>query len=547
MTPHLPHAVPPDAAAAPRSSHAVHEGPPERLRTLVLVLGDQLDAASSALDDFDPSDDALWMAEVAEESTHVWSSKPRIALFLSAMRHFAEGQRAAGRTVHYTDLEDEGNTGTLAGELGRAIAAYRPHRLVMTEPGDWRVREALVAVAHASGLPLEIRLDRHFLSTVEEFAAHAKGRKQLRLEFWYRELRRKHHILVGADGGPEGGDWNYDAENRGSFGRNGPGTLPAPRRFPPDAITGQVIALVERRFGNHPGRLDAFDWPVTPADARAALDDFIAHRLADFGIYQDAMWTREPWLYHSRLAAAMNLKLLDPREVIDAAELAYRAGRAPLASTEGFIRQILGWREYVRGLYWLLMPGYADHNALGAQEALPPFYWTGDVEMACLRDALRQTLDYGYAHHIQRLMVTGLYALLLGVEPRAVHEWYLAVYVDAVEWVELPNTIGMALYADGGIMASKPYAATGKYIDRMSDYCRGCRFDPAVAVGDNACPFTTLYWDFLARHETRLAANQRMALQVKNLHRLDADRRASIAARADAIRANAGAPPRRPS
>jgi deoxyribodipyrimidine photolyase-related protein len=514
------------------------------MRTLVLVLGDQLDSTSSALDGFDAEQDAIWMAEVAGESTHVWSSKPRTALFLSAMRHFAAAQRAIGRTVHYTALDEAANTGTLAGELRRVVKAQRPERLVMTEPGDWRVREALVAVARDVALPLEIRLDRHFLSTIEEFAEHAKGRKQLRLEFWYRELRRKHRILLDADGGPEGGDWNYDAENRGSFGRKGPGLLPPPSSFPPDQTTREVIALVNRSFADHPGRLDAFDWPVTPADARAALDDFVAHRLADFGTYQDAMWTREPWLYHSRLAAAMNLKLLDPRDVITAAEAAYRAGRVPLASAEGFIRQILGWREYVRGLYWLLMPGYADHNALGAREPLPPFYWTGEVEMACLQDAIRQTLEHGYAHHIQRLMVTGLYALLLGVEPKAVHEWYLAVYVDAVEWVELPNTIGMALHADGGIMASKPYAATGKYIDRMSDHCRGCRFDPAVAVGDDACPFTTLYWDFLARHEPRLAANQRMALQVKNLRRLDADQRAAISARADAIRAHAGAPPR---
>jgi deoxyribodipyrimidine photolyase-related protein len=304
-----------------------------------------------------------------------------------------------------------------------------------------------------------------------------------------------------------------------------------------------VIALVESRFATHPGRLEAFDWPVTPAEATAALEDFIAHRLADFGTYQDAMWTREPWLYHSRIAAAMNLKLLDPRDAIAATERAYRAGRVPLASAEGFIRQILGWREYVRGLYWLFMPTYAEGNALDAREPLPAFYWSGETEMACLRDAIGQTLTYGYAHHIQRLMVTGLYALLLGIEPKAVHEWYLAVYVDAVEWVELPNTIGMALYADGGIMASKPYVATGKYIDRMSDYCKGCRFDPAQSTGETACPFTTLYWDFLMRHEPMLAKNQRMALQVKNLKRLSAEQRTAIAARAQTIRAAGGAPP----
>ena len=513
------------------------------LRHLVLVLGDQLDPTAAVFDDFDPAQDAIWMAEVAEESTHVWSSKPRIALFLSAMRHFRDAQHALGRQVRYRALDEPGNTNTLAGELSQTISAERPAKLVMTEPGDWRVQQALTEAARDAKVPLEIRTDRHFLSTIDQFRAHAKGRKQLRLEFWYRELRREHQVLLDASGGPEGGEWNYDAENRGAFGKPGPGPLPAPIRFTPDPITREVIALVEARFASHPGRLDAFDWPVTPADASAALDDFITHRLAVFGQYQDAMWTREPWLYHSRIAAALNLKLLDPRLAIAAAEQAYRTGCVPLASAEGFIRQILGWREYVRGLYWLHMPSYAERNALDAHEPLPGFYWSGDTEMACLRDAIDQTLTYGYAHHIQRLMVTGLYALLLGVEPKAVHEWYLAVYVDAVEWVELPNTIGMALYADGGIMASKPYVATGKYIDRMSNYCKGCRFDPAQSVGDEACPFTTLYWDFLERHEPMLAKNQRMSLQVKNLARLTAEQRKAISARAAAIRAHGGAPP----
>jgi deoxyribodipyrimidine photolyase-related protein len=320
--------------------------------------------------------------------------------------------------------------------------------------------------------------------------------------------------------------------------------LPAPVRFEPDAVTRGVLELVERHFAEHPGSLADFDWPVTPEQAQVALEDFITNRLPSFGQYQDAMWTREPWLYHSRISAAMNLKLLDPRDAIAAAERAYREKRAPLASVEGFIRQILGWREYVRGIYWAQMPEYADRNAMQAHEPLPALYWNADTEMACLRDAIGQTLQYGYAHHIQRLMVTGLYALLLGVDPRAVHEWYLAMYVDAVEWVELPNTLGMSQYADGGVMASKPYIATGKYIQRMSDHCTGCRFNPAQATGDDACPFTTLYWDYLQRHEEPMRLNQRMSLQVRNLERLDADTRAAISARASAIRSNGGVPPR---
>ena len=316
--------------------------------------------------------------------------------------------------------------------------------------------------------------------------------------------------------------------------------MPDPVHVEPDATTREVIALVDARFAGHPGSATRFGWPVTRAQALVALDRFVAERLPHFGRWQDAMWTGQPWLYHAHLSAAMNLGLLHPREVIRAAEDAYAIGRAPLPAVEGFIRQVLGWREYVRGLYWLKMPAYAESNALAATHDLPAWFWTGDIDMRCLRETLTQTLDLGYAHHIQRLMVTGLFALLYGVLPRQIHAWYLAVYVDAVEWVELPNVIGMSQYADGGVMASKPYAATGKYIDRMSNYCAGCRYDPGKRTGPRACPYTTLYWDFLARHEATLAKNQRMSLQVKNLARIDAAELAAIAQHADALRARDG-------
>lgn len=509
----------------------------------MFVLGDQLNADASAFAGFDAAHDGVGMAEVAGESEHVTSSKVRTTLFLAAMRHFAADLRARNLPLDYALLDDAANTQTLGGELERLVRRRRPAKVIVTEPGDDRVRRELEGVAGRLGVPLEIRPDGHFLCSREEFARHATGRKQLRMEYFYRELRRRHRVLLDAAGEPEGGQWNFDHDNRGSFPADGPQAVPAPVAFPPDAVTAGVIALVNRRFAAHPGDLAAFDWPVTRTQALAVLRDFLVHRLREFGRFQDAMWTNEPWLYHSRLAAALNLKLLDPREVIAGAEAAYRAGKVPLAGAEGFIRQILGWREYVRGVYWLQMPAYAEGNALGAQEALPSFYWTGTTEMACLRDAIGQTLRLGYAHHIQRLMVTGLYALMLGVRPKEVCAWYLGVYVDAVEWVELPNTHGMSQYADGGYLASKPYVATGAYIDRMSNYCRGCRFDPAQRVGDEACPFTTLYWDFLLRHERRFAANPRMALQVKNAARLSPPERAAVRARADAIRANGGAPP----
>ena len=507
-------------------------------RHLVIVLGDQLDLDAAAFDGFDVALDAVWMAEVAEESTHVWSSKPRTVMFLAAMRHFAQALHATCRALHYTRLDDPANQGSLRAQLHADIERLRPTGLVMTAPGDWRVLQAIKGVAQANGLPLDVREDRHFYCTVREFAAHARGRKSLRMEYFYREMRKRHGVLMCGERSdePEGGQWNFDEDNREAFGAAGPGDVPRRAVFEPDALTREVIALVEARFATHPGRLEGFAWPVTREQALAALQRFITERLPLFGRYQDAMWPGQPWLYHAHLAAALNLKLLNPREVVDAAVAAFRAGAAPLASVEGFVRQVLGWREYVRGIYWTRMPGYAELNALDAHEDLPAWYWSGATDMACLRDALAQTLAHGYAHHIQRLMVTGLFALMYGVQPQQVHAWYLAVYVDAVEWVELPNTLGMSQYADGGLMASKPYVATGKYIQRMSPHCRDCRYDPAQRAGEKACPFTTLYWDFLMRHEVALASNPRMALQVKNVSRLSDVQKQAIRERAAAIR-----------
>lgn len=505
----------------------------DEIRHLVIVLGDQLDRRSAAFDDFDPKRDRVWMAEVQAEATRVPSSLPRIAVFIAAMRHFRAELERDGIAVHYQHGE------SLESCLQRTLATDKPQAVRLVEPGEWGVRERLRAVLRHAQVKFEELPDRHFLCSHEQFAAHARGRKQLRQEFFYREMRRRHRVLLDADGEPEGGAWNFDAENRGSFGRQGPaaGSIVPPRAFAPDAITRTAIEDVRTRHGaTHVGELDAFDWPVTRTHALAALEDFIAHRLASFGEFQDAMWGGEPWLYHSRLAVALNLKLLDPREVIEAAENAYRRGAVPLAAAEGFIRQILGWREYVRGIYWQAMPEYLERNAMQATAPLPDFYWHGDTDMNCLHETIEQTLRFGYAHHIQRLMVTGLFAALFGVDPRRVHEWYLAVYVDAVEWVELPNTLGMSQYADGGVMASKPYVATGKYIDRMSDYCRRCRFDPALATGPRACPFTTLYWDYLFRHQRVLAGNPRMALQLRNAARYDAGERRAISAAADALR-----------
>ncbi|HRJ19790.1 MAG TPA: cryptochrome/photolyase family protein [Bryobacteraceae bacterium] len=468
---------------------------------IAVILGDQLDHASPVLH----GGNLVWMAEASGESTHVPSHKARIALFLSAMRHFRDELLVRGREVLY----HEQASGELATLLAADVARLRPSRVSVVQPGDFRVLESL-----RQAIPdIEVVEDPHFYESPDFFRSWASGRKQLRLEYFYRELRRRHNVLMDGPQ-PAGGAWNFDASNREAFPRSGPGPLPAPVRFDPDPLTRDVLAFVEQQYAHHPGRLEHFDWPVTRAQALAALDDFIQHRLPHFGLHQDAMWTGEPWLYHSRLSAALNLKLLNPREAVAAAERAWREERVPIAAAEGFIRQILGWREYVRGIYWTFMPGYAEGNALNAHAPLPGFYWTGDTDMNCLREAIGQTLEFGYAHHIQRLMVTGLYALLTGVEPRQIHEWYLSMYVDAVEWVELPNTIGMSQFADGGLMASKPYCATGNYLNRMSNYCSGCRYDPA-----SDCPFTIAYWDFLERNEPVLRRVPRMELQLRNLDR----------------------------
>jgi deoxyribodipyrimidine photolyase-related protein len=449
------------------------------------------------------------------------------------MRHFRERLLNDGIEVVYRDIDDlkdrsEGGDSTVFGaSLLDVVRDLQPDEMVTVCPGSHRRLEEMREVANECDLELDIRPDEHFLCPLDWFEDYRRDRKSLRQEYFYREMRRMHDVLMEGDS-PVGGEWNYDKKNRESFGPGGPPEIRRPRSFGPDDVTADVLRLVEATFPEHPGSLAEFDWTVTRTEALAALDDFTGNRLADFGTYQDAMWTDEPFLFHSRLSAALNLKLLRPAEVIRAAEDAWEAGEAPLNAVEGFVRQILGWREYVRGVYWSYMPEYLEMNELGAELDLPWFYWTGQTEMNCLARCIGQTLQYGYAHHIQRLMVTGLFALLLGVRPQAVHRWYLAVYVDALEWVELPNTLGMSQFGDGGLMASKPYAASGKYINRMSNYCDDCPYDPAQRTGEEACPFTTLYWDFLIRNAERLEENPRMGLQLRNAERLDADEKKAI-------------------
>jgi deoxyribodipyrimidine photolyase-related protein len=491
--------------------------------TLRVVLGDQLTRGLSALHGIDPARDTVLMMEVMAECTYVRHHQQKIALVLAAMRHFAAELRAEGLRVDYVALDDPDNNQDFAAEVARARARLKPDRVIATEPGEWRVRQSMAGWAD------EIRPDTRFLCSLADFARWAEGRKALRMEYFYREMRRSTGLLMDGHE-PAGGQWNFDHDNRKKLPANT--ELPDPPRFPPDATTHVVLALVREKFGGHFGTLDGFAWPVTAAEAEAALNAFIATRLAQYGDYQDALSAQHRTLFHSLLSTSINLGLLDPRLVCERAEVAWRQGLAPLNAVEGFIRQILGWREYVRGLYWLKMPEYRELNALEADRALPEFYWTAASGMACMDAAVGQSRDLAYAHHIQRLMVTGNFALLAGVAPDEVNNWYMTVYADAFEWVELPNTHGMAIHADGGIMASKPYAASGKYIDRMGDHCGTCRYRVKDSVGSQACPFNYLYWDFMARHRARFEGNPRMAQMYRTMDRMDPAKIAAMRAEA---------------
>ncbi len=502
------------------------------MTALRFVLGDQLTRSIPTLNGLDPGADVVLMAEVMDEATYVPHHKQKIAYLFSAMRHFADGLRAEGVTVDYVKLDDDGNTGSFTGELERAARRHLPDAVFVTEPGEHRVAEEIDGWRTRLNVPVHVRPDDRFYCSTVDFARWAEGRKGYRMENFYRTMRERTGLMM-EDGVPVGGRWNFDAENRKTWP---PGERPPERlRFAPDETTREVIDLVARRFPKHFGELDGFGWGVTRRQALDSLEDFVTRCLPSFGDYQDAMRAGEPFLYHATLSPYINAGLLTAREVVDRALAEYEAGRVPVNAAEGFLRQILGWREFVRGVYWYRMPEYKDSNALGASRALPTFYWTGDTPMNCLHNAIEDTKRQAYAHHINRLMVTGNFALIAGITPAEIEEWYLVVYADAYEWVELPNVHGMATFADGGLMSSKPYAGGGAYIDRMSDYCDGCSYSPKLKMGPKACPFNYLYWAFLIRNAPKLQHNARMAMPYRTLGKWDDGRKAAIVAEADAF------------
>ena len=500
-------------------------------KTRILVLGDQLSLDNRALAAGKRGRDCVVMAEVREEAAYVRHNRHKIALIFAAMRHFRDELIERGFEVIYFQWGD--GLESLEMGLRRALERSGAVAVEVCEPGEFRLLKAMQTWHERLEVPVTVLADTRFLASREDFADWAEGQKQLRMEYFYRNMRKRYGILLDGDGKPEGGRWNYDKENR--KGWRGSERIPERPVLRPDKITIQVVDEVNSAFPDNPGDLSQFYCAVTARQAQAQLDWFCANALDRFGTWQDAMADESPWLFHSLVSMYLNIGLLEPLAVCRQVEQAWRDGHCSLAAAEGFVRQVLGWREYIRGIYWRFMPDYRELNSLEANTPLPAWFWNAQTDLHCLQRSLSQSLDLGYGHHIQRLMVIGNFALLAGLDVKEVCDWYLAVYVDAYEWVELPNTLGMALHADGGLMASKPYAASGKYIQRQGNYCQQCRYDPRQMTGAGACPFNALYWRFINRHEEHFSSNPRMSLVIANWRKRAAKDKQAILAWADQV------------
>jgi deoxyribodipyrimidine photolyase-related protein len=497
----------------------------------VWITGDQCSLENSALVGLDPGSSAVLMIESIAWATERPYHKRKLVLIFAVMREFAASLRAQGWTVDYYAERDD-----FSGPLSEHVARLRPKRLRMMHQSDFGANEAMADVARRLGLEIDITPHTNFISEASDLGKLFRpGQKRVTMETFYRSMRRRTRLLMEGDA-PAGGQWNYDARNR-KRPRKGM-VFPTVWRPALRDSTREVIAMVERRFPRHPGTIGTWDVPITREDALRAADDFFDRRLDDFGPYEDAMVREQPVMYHSALSPLINVGLLHPLELCERAERAYRTGVARIESAEAFIRQLLGWREFVWQLYWRFMPEYRTRNALNADLPIPDFFTSGETDMACMREALGHVRELGWAHHILRLMVLGNFGLIAGFDPQAFTDWFWGMFVDGYDWVMVPNVIGMTLFADGGVMGTKPYAASANYINTMSDYCAGCRYDPKRLTEDDACPFNALYWDFLARNEVAFAANPRMSLVMKNWAGRDAKWKSAARAKASAIREN---------
>ncbi len=495
------------------------------MSALRIILGDQLSHNISSLQNINKKNDTVMMCEIKDEATFIKHHKKKIAFIFSAMRHFAQQLEDKKINILYSKIEDKDNTHHFVSEIKRRVNLSNIDTIFVTAPSEYRLLKEVETWQEQLNVPVAILDDDRFVCTINEFSDWAEGKKQLTMEFFYRYLRKKHNILMES-GKPMVGKWNYDADNRKRPNKSL--VIPKPTITKPDVITGSVLSVVDKYFSDHFGDLEPFYFAVTHQQATQVLQQFIAQRLVLFGDYQDAMIEGEPWMYHAHIGFYLNIGLLLPKDVIALAEQAYIDKKAPLNAVEGFIRQVLGWREYVRGIYWLKMPEYETQNFFNCSRNLPDFYWTGKTKMNCLKQCVEETKANAYAHHIQRLMVLGNFALIAGIQPEAVNNWFWVVYADAYQWVELPNVSGMILFADGGFLATKPYAAGGAYINKMSDYCKNCYYKVSKKVGEDACPFNYLYWDFLQRNRENLKTNHRVAMMYRTYDRMNDEKKEQI-------------------
>ena len=502
---------------------------------LRLVLGDQLNPEHSWFHAVD--DEVLYlMMEVRSETDYVCHHAQKVLAIFAAMRDFARHIGEKGHRIRYFHILDPDNRQSLTSNLALMLATDHFQRLEWQAPDEWRVDRQLAVFAASCGIPAGMVSSHHFLTERHDAAALFTGHDHWLMETFYRSMRRRYQILLDQNGRPEGGRWNYDHDNRKPW----PGSPLLPPSWQKSHDHAQLWNDIQDSGVVTLGCPSAedFPWPVNRQEALELLAHFVRYGLPHFGDYQDAMSTQSPYLYHSLLSFAMNTKMLQPLEVIKAAEDAWRTGLVSLAAVEGFIRQILGWREYVRGFYWAHMPDYLHTNYFGHQRPLPDWFWDGDTRMRCLSQVIHQSLDLAYAHHIQRLMVTGNFALLAGLDPLQLHEWYLGIYIDAFEWVEMPNTLGMSQYADGGRLASKPYVASASYMHRMSDYCKGCHYDRKARYGETACPLNALYWNFHLDHQEKLSGHPRLFHVYRYLDKIDDQEKQQIRLQAAGMLAN---------
>lgn len=474
--------------------------------------------------------------EIRQETDYVLHHAQKIIGIFAGMRALASQLESLGHRIQYLHINDPDNTHSLEGNLKALITKHQCTKLEYQEPDEWRLDKQLSILCQTLSIPSQMVSSEHFfterLETVELF----KGQKQWLMERFYRQMRTKHRILIDATKKPEGGQWNFDHENRKRWNGVPPEPLDHSRRHDHSRLWSEIQTADIASFGEPQSH--SFRWPLNRDEALDDLDRFIEQVLPNFGEFQDAMSTQSWRMFHSLLSFALNTKMLNPREVVQRAEHAWRQEKISIATAEGFIRQILGWREYIRGVYWFRMPSYQESNAFAHDTDLPKWFWTGQTKMQCLSKSIGQSLEYAYAHHIQRLMITGNFALLSGIEPSALHRWYLGIYIDAFEWVELPNTIGMSQFADGGLLATKPYVSSAAYIDRMGDYCKGCYYDKKLRVGERSCPFNSLYWDFFIRHTDALSGNHRLGMVFRQIEKMDTESKNGLQARALEIRNN---------